>query len=113
MLFLFSEDDIIDLAAPSASIVQDILRFILSLKCERTVHLFTRKEGASSHCQMDGLSYAHAIIFQWLDHTLCGRESAKEPSDAARKTFVELFKKYGGQTAGEIAEKMLDSVQLI
>jgi pimeloyl-ACP methyl ester carboxylesterase len=113
MLFLFSEDDIIDLAAPSAKIVQDILQFILSLKCERTVHLFTRKEGASSHCQMDGPSYAHTIIFQWLDHALCGRKLRNQPSEAARKAFVEMFRKYGGQIGGEIAERMLDSVQLI
>jgi len=113
MLFLFSEDDIIDLAAPSAKIVQDTLQFILSLKCKRAVHLFTRKEGAASHCQMDGPSYAHTIIFQWLNHTLCGRESSSQPSKAARKAFVDMFRRYGGRSGGEKADKMLDAVQLI
>jgi pimeloyl-ACP methyl ester carboxylesterase len=113
MLFLFSEDDIKDLAAPSPKIVQGILQFILSLKCDRTVHLFTRTEGASLHCQMGGLSYANAVIFQWLNQTLCGKESSVQPEAATRKAFVEIFKKHGGEIGAEKAQKVLDCAQLI
>ncbi|HXY87592.1 MAG TPA: alpha/beta hydrolase [Candidatus Acidoferrales bacterium] len=113
MLFLFSEDDIIDLAAPSPKIVQEILQFILSLKCDRAVHLFTGTEGASRHCQMGGLSYANAVIFQWLNQTLCGRELSVQSDAATRKAFVEIFKKYGGEISAEKARKVLDCAQLI
>ena len=113
MLFLFSEDDIIDLAAPSPKIVQEILQFILSLKCDRTIHLFTGTEGASHHCQMGALSYANAVIFQWLNQTLCGRELSVQSDAATRRAFVEIFKKYGGEIGAEKAQKVLDCAQLI
>ncbi len=114
MLFLFSEDDIIDAVASTAAIVVGLLDFILSLPCERFVHLFTRREGASSHCQMGGMSYARALVFQWLDQTLCGKERKNEPDLSARDAFVGIFKKYGGgQVAEEKARKLLDVAQLI
>ena len=71
MLFLFSEDDIMDAAASTPAIVVGLLDFILSLPCERSVHLFQRREGASSHCQMGGLSYAHTVIFTGPILTAC------------------------------------------
>jgi len=67
ILFMFSEDDIMDAAAPSKAIVTGLLDYINSLDCPRYVRLFTKQEGASSHCQMGGLSYAQAAIFGWLE----------------------------------------------
>ena len=113
MLFLFSEDDIIDAAAPSAKIVTGLLEFIISLNCDRSVHLFTKEEGASGHCQMGGLSYAHAVIFGWLNQTLCGKESKVEPDAASKDAFVEIFKKYGGETAEKKARELLDTTRYI
>ena len=113
MLFLFSEDDIIDQAAPNSKIVSGILEFIISLNCDRAVHLFTKKEGASSHCQMGGLSYAHAVIFQWLNQTLCGKNSRVEPDAASKDAFVEIFKKYGGEDAEKKARELLDIARYI
>ncbi len=113
MLFLFSEDDIVDAAASTSAIVVDLLDFILSLPCERSVHLFPISEGASSHCQMGGLSYAHAVIFHWLNQTLCGK-AYNVPSDpATRQAFVEVFKKYGGEKGGKKAQEVLQSARLI
>ena len=72
MLFLFSEDDIREAAAPTAEIIIDVRDFMLSLNCDRYIRLFTRTEGASSHCQMGGLSYAQAAIFNWLNQIFGG-----------------------------------------
>jgi hypothetical protein len=101
MLFLFSEDGIVVAAASTSAMVVGLLDFISSLPCDRSVHLFSSSEGASSHCQMRGMSYAHAIIFHWLNQTLCGK-AWNVPSDpAARQAFVDIFKKYGGRKRGE------------
>jgi nicotinic acid phosphoribosyltransferase len=113
MLFLFSEDDIVDAAASTSTIVVGLLDFILSLPCERSVHLFQKREGASSHCQMGGLSYAHAVIFDWLDQTLCGK-ACNVPSDpTAHHAFVKIFKKYGGEKGAKKVQEVLQHVRLI
>jgi hypothetical protein len=80
------------------------LEFIISLNCDRAVHLFT-KEGASGRCQMEKLSYAHAVIFGWLNQTFCGKEQKVEPDVTSKDAFVEIFKEYGGETA----EKKLEN----
>ncbi len=114
MLFLFSEDDIIDAAASTRAIVVGLLDFILSLPCERSVHLFTRREGASSHCQMGGMSYARSIIFQWLNQTLCGKEVTRNKPDVAeREALVEIFREHGGEIAAQKAQKLLGVAHLI
>ena len=113
MLFLFSEDDIVDAAASTSAIVVGLLDFILSLPCERSIHLFKRSEGASSHCQMGGLSYAHAVIFHWLNQTLCGK-ACNVPSDlATRQAFIDIFKKYGSEKGVEKAQKVIERARLI
>jgi hypothetical protein len=113
MLFLFSEDDFVDAATSSSAIVIGLLDFILSLPCERSIHLFSRREGTSSHCQMGGLSYAHATIFHWLNQTLCGKSYNVSPDPAALQAFVEVFQKYGGEKGAKKAQEMLQSVRLI
>ncbi|HUH71778.1 MAG TPA: alpha/beta fold hydrolase [Mycobacterium sp.] len=113
MLFLFSEDDIHDAAAPSAEIIIDMLDFVLALDCDRYLRLFTRTEGASSHCQMGGLSYAQTVIFDWLNHILDGGPAPAPAAPAAADLFVSQFAKYG-KAEGEIKAKQLLSVaQLI
>jgi len=62
---------------------------------------------------MGGLSYAHAVIFQWLNQTLCGRALNVRSNAATRKVFVEIFKKHAGEIGAEKAQKVLDCVQLI
>jgi pimeloyl-ACP methyl ester carboxylesterase len=109
MLFLFSDDDIVR----NTEIVRELLEFMNSLDCDRTVHLFTKEEGASSHCQMGGLSYAQAVIFQWLDQIFCGKKQEIKPDPAASKAFVNVFKKYGGEVAEKNAQKLLDNAYLI
>src|SRR5215472_14770477 len=107
MLFLFSEDDIVDAAASTSAIVVGLLDFILSLSCERSVHLFPRREGASSHCQMGGLSYAHAVIFHWLDQTLGGKACTIPSDPTAHQAFVDIFKKYCGEKGAKKAQEVL------
>jgi pimeloyl-ACP methyl ester carboxylesterase len=113
MLFLFSEDDIVDTAASTSTIVVGLLDFILSLPCERSVHLFQRREGASSHCQMGGLSYAHTVIFHWLDQTLCGKVCPVPSDPTAPQAFVDIFKKYGGETGAKKAQEVLLQARLV
>jgi hypothetical protein len=113
MLFLFSEDDIMDAAASTSAIVVGLLDYILSLPCERSVHLFQRHEGASSHCQMGGLSYAHAVIFHWLNQTLCGNACTVSSDPAAHQAFVDIFKKYAGEKGAKKAQEVLQHARLI
>jgi hypothetical protein len=113
MLFLFGEDDIRDAAASTKKIVTGLLDFIGALPCDRTVHLFSQRDGASSHCQMGGLSYAHATIFAWLDHVLCDGPAPASGDRDARDQMVGSFAKFGGPEAGRRAASLLDQVHLI
>jgi hypothetical protein len=113
MLFLFSEDDIQDAAASTPRIVVGLLDFILSLTCVRAIHLFTREQGASSHCQMGGLTYAHAIIFGWLNNVLCDQPMAPGEDPAERARVVDVFRRYGGAEGGAKAQALLDAVRLV
>jgi len=113
ILFMFSEDDIMDAAAPSKSIVAELLDYIQSLECPRYVRLFTKQEGASSHCQMGGLSYAQAAIFGWLEHVLCKNPIENQNNNQAQDLFVSLFKKYGGDEGESKAKTLLNDVTFI
>ncbi|MDR0596774.1 MAG: alpha/beta hydrolase [Clostridiales Family XIII bacterium] len=113
MLFMFSEDDIVDAAAPSPDIVTGLLDYISSLDCERYVRLFTRIEGASSHCQMGGLAYAHATIFGWLEHVFYGKPLAVGGNPKMREMFVDLFKKHGSKGAGSKAESLARNIAFV
>ncbi|HUO41107.1 MAG TPA: alpha/beta fold hydrolase [Mycobacterium sp.] len=113
MLFLFSEDDIHDAAAPSAEIIIDMLDFVLALKCDRYIRLFTRTEGASSHCQMGGLSYAQAVIFDWLNCIFLAGAPPKPAGPAAVELFIRQFAKYGKAQGETKAKDLLGVAQLI
>ena len=113
MLFLFSEDDIHDAAAPSADIIIDMLDFMLAVKCDRFIRLFTRAEGASSHCQMGGLSYAQAAIFDWLNYVFVDGPPPKPASPAAADLFISQFAKYGKSQGETKAKELLRVAQLI
>ena len=113
MLFLFSEDDIDDAAAPSADIIIDMLDFMLAVKCDRYIRLFTRAEGASSHCQMGGLSYAQAVIFDWLNHVFLAGPAPEPAGPAAADLFISQFAKYGKMQGKAKAKELLSVAQLI
>jgi pimeloyl-ACP methyl ester carboxylesterase len=113
MLFLFSEDDIHDAAAPSADSVVDMLDFMLALECDRYIRLFTRAEGASSHCQMGGLSYAQDAIVDWLNHILDGGPALPPADPAAAELFIHQFAKYGKAQGETKAQQLLSAAHLI
>jgi pimeloyl-ACP methyl ester carboxylesterase len=113
MLFLFGEDDIQNPAASTRSIVVGLLDFIRSLPCDRSIHLFTREEGASSHCQMGGTSYAHAVIFRWLDHVLCGKPMPPGPDARAADKLIATFADLGGPEAEARARGLLEVADLV
>ena len=112
MLFVFSEDDIQSSAASSKRIVTGLLDYIDSLDCPRYIRLFTKQEGASSHCQMCGMSYAQASIFSWLDHALCGANIENRDADSSG-LFVALFGKYGGAEGAAKAKSLLRKVVFV
>jgi hypothetical protein len=113
MLFLFSEDDIQSSAAATPRIVVGLLEFILSLHCERSLHLFTRDQGASRHCQMGGLSYAHTVIFGWLNAVFCGKPFAPNSDSTAGRRVVDIFRRYGGEDGARQAQAVLDVARLV
>jgi pimeloyl-ACP methyl ester carboxylesterase len=113
MLFLFGEDDIHDAAASTKQIVVGILDFIQSLPCDRSVHMFSQRDGASSHCQMGGLSYAHATIFAWLDHVLGDAPSPAKKDEEGAQDFIAAFGRYGGDEAARKAAALADAVHVI
>jgi hypothetical protein len=113
MLFMFSEDDIHDMAAPYAEIIVDMLEFMLSLKCDRYIRLFTRREGASSHCQMGGLSYAQSAIFGWLNQVICDQPTQQSVDPHAADMFIHLFGKYGKKDGETKAKALLNVAQLV
>jgi hypothetical protein len=112
MLFLFGADDIRNASASTKSVVVGLLDFLLSLPCDRSIHMFTQQEGASSHCQMGGLSYAHTTIFTWLNHVLRG---APPPAvhESMKPEIIELFAKFGGREAGRKAAELLEQARLV
>ena len=112
MLFMFSEDDIHDMAAPSAEIIVDMLEFMLSLNCDRYIRLFTRREGASSHCQMGGLSYAQSAIFGWLNTVMCDQPTEQPVDPHTADMFIHLFGKYGKKDGETKARALLNVAQL-
>lgn len=113
MLFIFSEDDILDAAAPSPEIVTGLLDYISSLDCQRYTRLFTIQEGASSHCQMGGITYAQASIFGWLEHVFYGKPLAMENTSKMKEMFIDLFRKYGSKEAGDKATKLVSQLTFI
>ncbi len=68
LLLLFGEEEIAD---AGHKFVSDTINFVNNLDCDRTIHVFTKLEGAGSHCQIGGVSLAQAVIFDWLNDTLC------------------------------------------
>jgi len=112
ILFLFSEDDIKNASASTKRIVTGLLDYIDSLDCPRYVRLFSKQEGASSHCQMGGMAYAHASIFTWLEHALCDAKIETKGAESPQ-LFVELFRKYGGTEGEQKAKSLLDRIVII
>jgi hypothetical protein len=113
MLFLFGEDDIRDAAASTKAIITGLLDFIQALPCDRSIHLFSQRDGASSHCQMGGLSYAHATIFTWLNHVLCDAPARELKDQTAKQQLIDAFGKFGGQQAAHKASSLLDTIHLV
>jgi len=111
MLFMFGEDDIADAAAADKSIISGLPDYIRSLKCEKYIKLFPKPEGASGHCQLGGLPYAHAAVFGWLWHVFSESGEIQPSGDADR--FAALFMKYGGAEASAKAKDLLNEVTFI
>jgi hypothetical protein len=62
---------------------------------------------------MGGLSYAHATIFTWLDHLLCGAEAPATKCADGRQQLVDAFGRFGGKQAARKAASLPAAVHLI
>jgi pimeloyl-ACP methyl ester carboxylesterase len=113
MLFMFSEDDIVDAAAPSPDIVTSLLDYIASLECQSYTRLFTIQEGASSHCQMGGITYAQATIFGWLEHVFYDKPLAMNGNPEMQKMFIGLFERHGSKGAGDKAASLASHLSFV
>jgi hypothetical protein len=101
MLFLFGEDEI---AQMKHELVMETMQFINKLTCPRSIHLFLRDEGASSHCQMGGMSRAQAVIFDWLEEKLGNEEMQPQKGEAITinqsvEQLNAVLRKYHGEEA--------------
>jgi hypothetical protein len=94
LLCLFGEDEI---AAASHRLVSETLRFLRDLTGKRTVHVFGRDLGAASHCQMGGLTQAHAVIFCWLDRVLDNKGAEAETGLSIPEDAKRMFELYHGK----------------
>jgi len=103
LLSLFGEDEI---AQTSKKLIEETVDFVIALNCSREFHLFTRKEGAASHCQFGGLSLAHAAIFDWLGRVLGAQASKFEPTESLvlPEEFLNAVERYHGT---EFAERIV------
>ena len=113
MLFLFGADDIRDAAASTKAIVVGLVDFIQALPCDRSIHMFSQRQGASSHCQMGGLTYAHSTIFAWLNHVLLGAPLTQPADASVKQEIVELFRRFGGKQASLGANSLLQQARLV
>ncbi len=98
LLCLFGEDE---LAAVNQKLLEETVRYIDAVKCSKTVHLFTREEGAASHCQMGSISRAQAVIFDWLEETF-SREVSMQGEERSSEISIPtgllpLLEKYHGK----------------
>ncbi|MGO9924921.1 MAG: hypothetical protein ACLPLP_01935, partial [Mycobacterium sp.] len=66
-----------------------------------------------SHCQMGGLSYAQAAIFDWLNHAFLGGPPPAPASPAAADLFISQFAKYGKVQGEAKAKELLGVAQLL
>lgn len=112
MLFLFGEDDIVNDSVPPAVLV-DVLDWVLELPCDRAVRLFTREEGASSHCQMGGMAYARSAVFGWLDHVLGDAPLPPTHDPRSPELFVELFARHCGREGAARARAVVEVARFL
>ncbi len=64
-------------------------------------------------CSMGGLTYAHAVIFSWLDHVLCGKPMPPEHDPAAAERFVGVFRRHAEQQGETKARALLEVASLV
>jgi hypothetical protein len=96
ILCLFGEDEI---AQTSKKIIEETVKFLKNLTCPTELHLFTRHEGAASHCQFGGLSRAQAVVFEWLDRVLVAKHvtGGQGPTLDIPPDFLQSVEKYHGR----------------
>ncbi len=82
-------------------VIETTVRYIDALRCSKALHLFTREEGAASHCQMGGISRAQVVIFDWLEEKFSKEVPAQQgeelPVVELPAEFLSLLEKYHGK----------------
>jgi hypothetical protein len=63
-------------AQSNEKVALNIMRWVKDLNCPTTIHLFGYEDGwAATHCQVGAVAPLQALVFDWLDKALNGRES--------------------------------------
>ncbi|HKH80732.1 MAG TPA: hypothetical protein VKA03_03825 [Methylovirgula sp.] len=92
-----------------SKLVLDTVDFMARLAaCE--IHVFTRETGGASHCQMEAIAAAAAIVMDWLD-TLVRRSSARPQKPLVSDAIIELMRKHHGARAAEHARLAVSSAR--
>ena len=76
LLCVVGEDEI---AQTSADMITQTIRYLRAVRGPTELAYLPKETGASSHCQMGGLAYAHAAIFEWLTRTVTSEPPAHPP----------------------------------
>lgn len=97
----------------SVSAWRRYFELIRALSCDLFIHMFSQREGASSHRQMGGLSCAHSTIFAWLNHVLHGSPLPEAADASIKQEVIELFRKSGGKEASLGAISLLQQAHLV
>jgi hypothetical protein len=93
-LFIFSEGEIAKIGVP---LILQTAEFLRSMTADRTIHIFSRAEGAGAHCQFGATAIAQSVIFDWLNATLCSSSPSKgAPRLSFNRDLAPLIEKYYG-----------------
>jgi pimeloyl-ACP methyl ester carboxylesterase len=104
LLVVFGEDEI---AFASPQVMRDTFHFLAALSGEKQWHLFSREDGAASHCQQaGGMCRAQALTMDWLEDTFSASSPVRKGAMRSNMTTEQLellVEKYQGD---EVAQRV-------
>jgi len=90
------EDDNYPAGMPRPEMISQTVRYLRAVRGGAELTYFPRDTGASGHCQMGGLAYAHAAIFEWLNRTVTTEPPSYPParSLAVPDALIAALRRY-------------------
>jgi pimeloyl-ACP methyl ester carboxylesterase len=87
ILVLLSEDELAE--APKA-VLRDTFEFLEGLKAPLSFRVFSRRDGAAAHCQLDSPERVPPVLFPWLDRAVGSTTSLDGDVECDRDNFEKL-----------------------